>query len=78
MNSLTADPLFVAPATRGSGLWVANAFRLQPGSPAIGAGVPIPTGFPTPPTHDFFGAPIQDPPSIGFAEGLGIGSRSSK
>ena len=76
-NSLTADPLFVAPATRGSGLLVANAFRLQSGSPAIGAGVPIPAGFPPPAVHDFFGVPVNDPPSIGFSESRSIGSRAS-
>jgi hypothetical protein len=77
-NSLTADPQFVAPVTRGSGLSVANAFRLQPASPAIGAGVPIPAGFPPPATHDFFGVPVKDPPSIGFSEGPGTESLPSR
>jgi hypothetical protein len=72
-NSLTADPLFVAPDVRGSGLSVANAFRLQPGSPAIGAGMPIPAGFPPPAPSDFFGVPVKDPPSIGFSESSGKG-----
>jgi hypothetical protein len=67
-NSLTTDPQFVAPSVRGSRRSVANAFRLQPGSPAIGAGVPIPARFPAPAVRDFFGVPVQDPPSIGFSE----------
>jgi hypothetical protein len=69
VNSLTARPLFVAPSVRGSGLGVANAFRLRPGSPAIGAGLALPSGFPPPATQDFFGRPVLNPPSIGFAEG---------
>jgi Right handed beta helix region len=72
-NSVTGRPLFLAPSERGSGFFVANAFRLRPGSPAIGAGVAIPAGFPPPATHDFFGVPIGDPPSIGFSEGVGVG-----
>jgi hypothetical protein len=73
-NSLTARPRFPEPALRGSGLWVANAFRLRPDSPAIGAGVALPTNaFPPPATHDFFGLSVKDPPSIGFSEGLGVG-----
>jgi hypothetical protein len=73
-NSVTKRPLFLAPAARGSGLQIANAFRLRPGSPAIGAGVPIGAGnFPPPATRDFFGVPVKDPPSIGFSEVLGAG-----
>ena len=74
-NSLTVHPRFLAPAVRGSGLWVANAFRLRPGSPAIGAGVALPAGFPPPATHDFFGVAVKDPPSIGFSQGLDLGPR---
>jgi hypothetical protein len=68
-NSVTADPQFVAPNLQGLALWVANGFRLRPTSPAIGAGVPIPPGFPPPAAHDFFGRPVANPPSIGFSEG---------
>jgi hypothetical protein len=38
-------------------------FELQPGSPAIGAGIYLPTV-----THDFTGAPRGNPPSIGAFE----------
>jgi hypothetical protein len=69
-NSVTANPEFVAPSLRGSEPWVAYGFRLRPTSPAIGAGVAISsTSFPPPATHDFFGVPISNPPSIGFSEG---------
>jgi len=68
-NSVTADPLFLIPTFRGAGLWAAVAFRLRAGSPAIGAGNPISAGFPQPATHDFFGAPTRNPPTIGFSEG---------
>jgi len=68
-NSVTADPLFLYPTFRGSGMWAALAFLLRPSSPAIGAGVAIPAGFPSPATHDFFGAPISNPPTIGFSGG---------
>jgi hypothetical protein len=74
-NSVTDLPLFLAPSVRGSGLRVAAAFRLRPESPAISAGVTIPPGFPAPAPHDFFGAPVKDPPTIGFAEGPGGGPR---
>ncbi len=65
-NSVTSDPLFLYPAFRGSGLWAALAFLLRVGSPAISAGVTIPAGFPPPATHDFFGAAVGNPPTIGF------------
>ena len=68
-DSVTADPLFLYPTFRGSGMWAALAFLLRPSSPAIGAGVAIPAGFPSPATHDFFGAPISSPPTIGFSGG---------
>jgi hypothetical protein len=71
-NSVTAVPQFQAPRVRGAGLWAAYAFRLRPGSPAIGAGVQIPAGFPPPATHDYFGALTQDPPTIGFSEARGF------
>jgi hypothetical protein len=71
-SSLTADPRFLAPSQHGSGLLVAKSYRLHPGSPAIGAGVALPTtAFPPPATRDFFGLSVKDPPSIGFSEGLG-------
>jgi hypothetical protein len=75
LNSLTAAPQFLAPSMRGSGLRVASAFRLLPGTPAIGGGMTLPAGFPSPATHDFFGVPVKDPPTIGFAEGPGAGPR---
>ena len=74
-NSVTGHPLFLAPSVRGSGLWVAGAFELRPGSPAIGSGLTLPPGFPPPATHDFFGVPVKSPPTIGFAEGPGVGPR---
>ncbi len=68
-NSVTSDPLFLDPTFRGSGMWAPVAFLLRAGSPAIGAGVATPAGFPPPAAHDFFGAPIPNPPTIGFSEG---------
>jgi len=68
-SSVTSDPLLLYPTYRGSGLFTAFAFLLRPGSPAIGAGVAIPAGFPPPAPHDFFGAPIATPPTIGFSGG---------
>lgn len=62
-SSLSADPGFVAPQ-----LMTPAGFILRPGSPAIGAGTPIASAFPPPPVRDYFGFPVQDPPSIGFSE----------
>jgi hypothetical protein len=53
-RSLAADPLFArsdAPPTEP------NDYRLQPGSPAIDAGVPLPADWPDPPQEQDAGAP---------------------
>jgi hypothetical protein len=76
-NSRTSDPLFVAPQRRGEGFVVARAFRLRALSPAVGAGVAVPAGLPMPATHDLFGVPILNPPSIGFAERKGQSGRAA-
>jgi hypothetical protein len=67
-NSVTSDPLFVNARRHGDRLAVALGFRLRQRSPAIDAGVVIPLGVPNPVTHDFFGVPIPNPPTIGFAQ----------
>jgi hypothetical protein len=76
-NSVTSDPLFVNPRRGGGGFAVARAFRLRGRSPATDAGVAIPLGVPTPVTHDFFGVPIHDPPTMGFAEQAGERRRAA-
>lgn len=69
-DAVQGDPLFVDPSRRGNGLDVAEGFRVQPASPAICAGRAIaPVAVPASvATQDFFGNPIPDPPSIGFAQ----------
>lgn len=66
-KSRTSDPLFVLPPLKRTEPGP-SAFRLRGNSPAIGAGVAIPAGFPQPPARDYFGRPIPDPPSIGFSQ----------
>ncbi len=64
-HAVVGDPLFVNANRRGSGRWSEGlAFRLRRGSPAIGAGVPIPES----PACDYFGDPVPTyrPPAIGF------------
>lgn len=66
-DAVTADPLLRDTGRRGRGRGlaaVAAAFRLRPGSPAIGAGVAIPGS----PPRDPFGRPVARPPAIGFAQ----------
>ena len=65
--AVVGDPQFVDSSRRGAGrLWVGSAFRLQGGSPAIGAGVLIPGA----PSRDYFGDPVPTdaPPSAGIYE----------
>lgn len=68
VNTLTSNPLFLPPALNGNGPPGPSAFRLRGNSPAIGAGVAIPAGFPEPPAVDYFGKPIENPPTIGFSQ----------
>jgi hypothetical protein len=64
-HAVTADPLLRGPGRRGRGTAVSpRAFRLRPGSPAIGAGVAVPGS----PRRDPFGRPVGRPPAIGFAQ----------
>lgn len=60
------DPLFENANLTGTGFAVAQAYRLQVGSPATGAGVQVPGG----PGKDFFGNPVPatGTPTIGFFE----------
>ncbi|MBN1527817.1 MAG: right-handed parallel beta-helix repeat-containing protein [Thermoleophilaceae bacterium] len=63
--AVSADPLFADPGRRGRGLlYVGSGFRLRPGSPAIGAGTPVP-GLPA---WDYFGRRVTSPPAIGFSQ----------
>lgn len=60
---VVGDPRFVDAGRRGFGrLPVGEGFKLLEGSPAIRAGIAIPGGG----TADYFGAPVTDPPAIGF------------
>jgi hypothetical protein len=64
-DAVVGDPLFVDPSRRGAGrLRVGRAFRLRPGSPAIGAGASLADA----PSRDYFGDPVptDEPPSIGI------------
>ena len=66
-DAVVGDPEFARPNDRGIGAAdVASAFRTLSGSPAIGAGTPIPDGA----AEDFFGRPIPATPTIGFAEAV--------
>jgi hypothetical protein len=67
-NSLTSNPMFVDPTRRGAGAGVAVAFRVQMGSPALHAGIPVPAGTLQLAEYDFFGNKISNPPTIGFSE----------
>ncbi|MEV4438282.1 right-handed parallel beta-helix repeat-containing protein [Streptomyces sp. NPDC049577] len=60
-HALTADPRFTAPGTGSQG------YRLKPGSPALGAGVPIPDNG----GHDYYGhtVPAGTAPAVGAAQG---------
>lgn len=65
-DPVVADPRFTHPSRRGGGrLRVGEGFRLQPGSPAIGAGEVIAHS----PHRDYFGDPVpRHARSIGFDE----------
>lgn len=66
-DAVVGDPEFVDPGRRGSGrLRVGSAFRLRPGSPAIGAGVLLPAA----PPRDYFGHPVPTdaPPTLGISQ----------
>jgi hypothetical protein len=66
-HAVTGDPRFVDPARRVDGrLAEGLAFRLRPGSPAIGAGTVVPGA----PPVDYFGIPLptRRAPAIGFAQ----------
>jgi hypothetical protein len=62
-QKLVADPKFVEPGKGGDGLETVAGYRLQPESPCLNAGVPIPDNG----GRDFFGTPIpnQGPSAIG-------------
>ena len=63
--AVSADPLFRDPARRGRGrIAVGRGFRLRPHSPALGAGVKVPSS----PARDYFGRPVPAPPAIGFSQ----------
>jgi hypothetical protein len=67
-NSLTSDPEFVGSTAPAGGPPIPFAFALRLGSPAINAGLTQPAGFPEPANRDYFGVPINNPPSIGFSQ----------
>jgi hypothetical protein len=66
-HAVVADPGFVAPGTATS-LTDADGYRLRIGSPALGAGVPLPNAA----GRDYYGNPIPDPPNIGAYQGPGV------
>jgi hypothetical protein len=61
-SAVSGDPLLEEPGATGRGLVLAGAFRLRPGSPAIGKGTPVESS----PTRDWFGNQVPSPPAIGF------------
>ncbi|MEV6725459.1 hypothetical protein AB0M94_31545 [Streptomyces xanthochromogenes] len=61
-STLTSAPLLAAPSTTS---YEPDAFKLLPGSPALGAGSPISGDG----GRDYFGTTLATPPSIGFHEG---------
>ncbi|MGW2791807.1 hypothetical protein ACWC9H_18005 [Streptomyces sp. NPDC001251] len=61
--TITSAPLLAAPSAMS---YDPAAFKLLPGSPALGSGSPIPGNG----GRDFFGTTPASPPSIGFHEGL--------
>jgi hypothetical protein len=76
-RAVVGSPRFVDGRRRGTGrLAVGAAFKLRPGSPAIGAGTPVAGGSGTGAAGgtaatanggtDFFGAPVPATPTIGF------------
>lgn len=67
-SKITADPGFVNPGATGDGFAVAEAYRLAPGSPAIGSGQLVsPNGL-----RDFFGGGVSTSaaPSRGIHEAV--------
>ncbi len=56
-GTVRGDPRFLAPYD----------VRLRAGSPALGAGVPVPGGG----DRDFYGNPVPDPPNLGADQGRG-------
>jgi hypothetical protein len=58
-SNLTADPLLVGPGTGGTGIMSVGGYKLQSGSPAIGAGIPVMNNG----GRDYFGNPVPAPPS---------------
>ncbi|MFI1468370.1 right-handed parallel beta-helix repeat-containing protein [Streptomyces wuyuanensis] len=59
-TGITADPLFASPFPAST-----DGVRLRPGSPAIGAGLPVADGV----VRDFFGHRIPTPPNVGADQG---------
>jgi Right handed beta helix region len=72
-GALIADPLLAAPGTATS-LTRARGYRLRRGSPALGAGIPIPDDG----RRDYFGGPIprNGSPNIGAYQGPGVGPQA--
>ncbi|MBW8784259.1 MAG: right-handed parallel beta-helix repeat-containing protein [Novosphingobium sp.] len=66
--AMVGDPRFLDPTRRGTGLRVAEGYRVQASSPVARAGVPVAAGAFAVVTTDFFGKRISTPPSLGFAE----------
>ena len=62
-KKLVADPMFVAPGKGADGLETVAGYRLQPESPCLNTGGPIPDNG----GYDFFGNPVpnQGPSTIG-------------
>ncbi len=62
-NAIAADPMLVGPGSGGDGRHSLEGYRLRPGSPCRGAGVPVANNG----GQDFWGHPVpaEGAPDIG-------------
>ncbi len=70
-GAITVDPMLLAAGTGGIGLDTLKGYQLKPGSPCIGAAIPIPGNG----GKDFWGNPVRPdgPTCIGVQESLAAG-----
>ncbi|PYV09225.1 MAG: hypothetical protein DMG07_23765 [Acidobacteria bacterium] len=63
-RKMTSDPMLASPGTGREGLASLAGYMLRPGSPCLGAGIPIAGNG----GRDFWGNPVALPPAIGVHE----------